>query len=49
LQARYEAERASISLTLFDLNDLVVAFIENYENMRMSGKTLIPLSSLSQG
>lgn len=45
-QARYEAERASIPLTLLDLNDLVMAFIENYENMRMSSRTLIPLTKI---
>ena len=45
-QARYEAERASIPLTLLDLNDLVMAFIENYENMRMSSRTLIPLAKI---
>jgi restriction system protein len=45
-QARYEAERASIPLTLLDLNDLVMAFIENYENMRVSSRTLIPLAKI---
>lgn len=46
IQAEYEAERASIPLTLLDLNDLVEAFIANYENMRMEGKTLIPLTKI---
>ena len=46
MQARYEAERASIPLTLLDLNDLVGAFIESYENMRMSSRTLIPLTKI---
>jgi restriction system protein len=45
-QAQYEAERAPIPLTLLDLNDLVRAFIDNYETMRMEGKALIPLTKI---
>lgn len=41
--ARYEAERASIPLTLMDLDDLVRALLEHYERMDSESQRLIPL------
>jgi len=44
--AYYEAERASIPLTLLDLDDLVKALVENYEQLDVETKRLIPLKRL---
>lgn len=44
--ARYEAERAQIPLTLMDLDDLVAAIIEHYEKMDMDTRVLIPLTKI---
>lgn len=44
--ARYEAERASIPLTLMDIDDLVQAVIENYEKMDMDTQRLLPLKKV---
>lgn len=41
--ARYEAERASIPLTLMDLDDLVRAILEHYEGMDADSKRLVSL------
>jgi len=41
--ARYEAERATIPLTLMDLGDLVKALLEQYEKMDIETQRLIPL------
>jgi restriction system protein len=44
--ARYEAERASIPLTLMDLDDLVTAILEHYEKMDADAQRLVPLRKL---
>ena len=44
--ARYEADRASIPLTLMDLDDLVEAILDHYEQMDMDAKQLIPLRKI---
>ncbi len=44
--ARYEAERANIPVTLMDLDQLVDAVVDNYEEMDVEVKTLIPLVKL---
>ncbi len=44
--ARYEAERASIPLTLMDIDDLVQAVIENYEKMDMDTQRVLPLKKV---
>lgn len=44
--ARYEAERASIPLTLMDIDDLVQAVVENYENMDIDTQRLLPLKKV---
>ena len=44
--ARYEAERANIPVTLMDLDQLVDAVTDNYEKMDVEVKTLLPLSKL---
>lgn len=44
--ARYEAERAQIPLTLMDLDVLVAAIIEHYEKMDMDTRVLIPLTKI---
>jgi len=41
--ARYEAERASIPITLMDMDDLVKAVLEHYEKMDIDIQRLIPL------
>lgn len=41
--ARYEAERAPIPLTLMDLDDLVKSLLEHYEKMDIDMQRLIPL------
>ena len=41
--ARYEADRASIPITLMNLDDLVSAIIEHYEDMDMDTRVLVPL------
>jgi restriction system protein len=42
--AKYEAERASIPLTLFDIDDLVTEILANYEDMDIETKLLLPLT-----
>jgi restriction system protein len=44
--ARYEAERANIPVTLMDLDQLVDAVMGNYEGMDVEVKTLLPLVKL---
>jgi restriction system protein len=44
--ARYESERANIPLMLWDLDDLVQALIENYDNADQETRALIPLTRL---
>jgi len=41
--AKYEAERANIPITLMDMDDLVKAVIEHYENMDTETRLLLPL------
>ncbi len=45
-EARYEAERANIPLTLMDLDELVSAIIEHYEKMDMETRVLVPLTKI---
>jgi len=42
-EARYEAERASIPMTLLDLDDLVESVTEYYEHLDSESRTLLPL------
>lgn len=44
--ARYEAERASIPLTLMDLDDLVRAILEHYEAMDADSQRLVSLRKI---
>ncbi|MGV8950760.1 MAG: restriction endonuclease, partial [Cypionkella sp.] len=44
--ARYEAERASIPLSLMDIDELVAALIENYEQLDNETRQLLPLRRL---
>lgn len=41
--AYYEAERAANPITLMDLDDLVEALLEHYENMDLETRVLLPL------
>jgi len=41
--AKYEADRAAIPLTLMDLDDLVTAIIEHYEEMDIESRAILPL------
>lgn len=42
-EAKYEAERASIPMTLLDLDDLVDSVVEYYEEMDSETRTMLPL------
>ncbi len=44
--ARYEAERGRIPVTLLDIDDLVKALLEHYEHMDLDMQRLIPLRKL---
>lgn len=44
--ARYEAERARIPLTLMDLDDLVRSIVNHYGNMDTDAQRLVPLRKL---
>jgi len=44
--ARYEAERGRIPVTLLDMDDLVKALLEHYEHMDLDMQRLIPLRKL---
>jgi len=44
--ARYEAERASIPVTLMDLDQLVDAVIEHYDRLDSETRVLLPLTQL---
>lgn len=41
--ARYEAERANVPLTLLDLDELAAQVVTHYENFDLEGRALIPL------
>ncbi len=41
--AKYEAERASVPITLVDIDELASLVIENYEKFDIEGRTLLPL------
>jgi restriction system protein len=45
-EARYEAERARIPVTLMDLDDLVKVMLEHYERMDIETQRLIPLRKM---
>lgn len=45
-EAKYEADRASIPITLMDMNGLVSALIDNYEGLDAETRTLLPLAKL---
>lgn len=42
-EARYEAERANVPLTLIDIDDLANLIVTHYEQFDVEGKTLLPL------
>ncbi len=42
-EAKYEAERANIPLTLMDVDDLVHAIVEHYDRMDTETQALLPL------
>lgn len=42
-EAKYEAERATVPLTLLDLNDLAELVRTHYENFDLEGRALVPL------
>jgi len=44
--ARYEADRATIPLTLMDVDDLVKAVVEYYDSMDIETQRLLPLRKL---
>jgi restriction system protein len=42
-EARYEAERSNIPMTLVDIDTLAELVVDYYETFDMEGKALIPL------
>ncbi|MDX9741416.1 MAG: restriction endonuclease [Gammaproteobacteria bacterium] len=44
--AQYEADRASIPVTLMDLDSLVAGILQYYEQMDMEGRNLLPLTKV---
>ena len=46
-EARYEADRSTIPLTLWSLDDLVRALISNYDQVDIETKLLVPLKQTS--
>jgi restriction system protein len=44
--AKYEAERASIPLTLMDIDDLVDVIVEYYEDLDLVTRSLLPLTRI---
>lgn len=42
-EARYEAERSTVPVTLVDIDDLADLVVSHYENFDLDGKALIPL------
>jgi len=45
-EARYEAERATIPLTLIDSDFLIELIVSNYDNFDVEGKALVPLRKI---
>ncbi len=45
-EARYEADRASMPVTLVDLDDLASLVVEHYESFDADGRGLLPLSKI---
>jgi restriction system protein len=43
-EAYYEAERATVPVTLLDLDDMVELLVEHYDNVDAATRTLVPLS-----
>ena len=41
--AKYEADRANVPLTLLNLDDLASLVVGHYENFDLEGQVLIPL------
>lgn len=44
--AKYEADRAAIPITLMDLDELANAVVDHYEDMDMNTRVLIPLTKV---
>lgn len=42
-EALYEADRATLSLTLVDLDDLAGLIVTHYETFDLEGRTRVPL------
>ena len=45
-EARYEAERSNVPVTLIDIDELAELLISNYDNVDSETKALIPLVKL---
>lgn len=46
LEAKYEAERSSVPLTLIDLDLLAELIIRHYDNFRVEGRLMLPLRKI---
>jgi restriction system protein len=45
-EAQYEADRASIPLTLMDIDDLAELMLQHYENLDVKTRSLVPLTKI---
>ena len=45
-EAKYEAERSNIPLTVIELDDLATLVEQHYENFDANGRALIPLTKI---
>jgi restriction system protein len=41
--AKYEAERSTVRITLVDLDELATLIVDNYERFNLEGRALLPL------
>jgi restriction system protein len=44
--AKFEAERTRVPITLVDLDDLANLIVEYYENFDSAGRSLLPLTRI---
>jgi len=45
-EAKYEAERSTIPVTLLDLNELAALVVDHYEQFDAHGRALLPLDKI---
>jgi restriction system protein len=45
-EARYEADRAQIPVTLIDIDELAILLIDNYDRLDADARALIPMAKI---